>query len=1260
MFFEGRDEMIEATVCKQWVRDRYLSFGGMALGVAVLFLCSLYDYLLFHAFAEIFSITVAFAVFLIAWNTKQHKGNIYITFIGIAYFYIGFLDLIHTLSYPGMPIFTDYDYYANQLWIAARYLESISMLVAFSFISSRRRPHYLLIFYGFFGVTSVLICSIFVWKVFPECFVVGTGLTPFKKVSEYIISFIFAMGIFVLRKNREKIGKRIYDYLLWSMLLTIASEISFTFYISNYGFSNLVGHYFKIVSFYLIYKAIIETCFIKPFDIIFQDLQESETALRKSESDLNQAQHIACLGSWVYDIGSDKLTWSDEVYRIFGLVRHQFLPSYKSFLAAVHSDDQVRVDRLFKACLGDGKSYETEHRIVLASGEIRFVREQAETFCDDDGNLVNMLGTVQDITERKKTDLVLATRMRYEQSLSELSRILLRTGPTIDEALNKTLQHLLKASQVSRVYLFENFEDLDQGLCMRQKYEACALGVLPEIANPELQYLSYSDGFQRWSYQLSVGGIISGPVSSFPEEEQEVLAAQNILSILIIPVFVGGDWYGFVGLDDTLETRQWQEDDVRLLLMTAEMVGGYLTLHKVQQELLEAKEIAESANQSKSMFLANMSHEIRTPMHAIIGMSRLVKETLLTPQQRHYMNTVHDSAQSLLWLLNDILDFSKMEADQIVLEEVPFDLRENLDSVLQTLAVKANDKGIELLCDLPPGFETALIGDPLRLRQVFLNLVGNALKFTEKGHVLVQVDVESEMNGEFVLLFRVTDTGEGIPVKNHAIIFDRFTQADSSTERQHAGTGLGLAISKKISEMMGGRIWVESTVGQGSIFSFTARFKNGKRSIVDPGFDTVNTADIPVFIVDDHPIGSRIIQDMFMNWGFPAKVCDDFKKAVADFTVAARNSHTSGFVVVSQQLLGEEGFALLEDLKKHRSSVPSVIFLTMGNNEIHCERCEEFGRAFCLSKPVSLGGMLHNIQEIIAGNVCYASGKQRQRTWQAELPEHTPLRILLVEDSVVNQELGCIILERAGHKIKVAGTGLEALNVLAEEDVDLILMDVQMPEMDGLTAASVIRQCELGETPDIIGSEAIIAQIQINYANGRIPILAMTAHAMAGDRERCLAAGMDGYITKPFQPDEVLALLQSHADNLVRKDPVLFNSEEGALGEDDVVVDLGKIEEHLARTYKLPVEKIDQLIQSSKVVLGEYLHEIDEACKQNNMQEVGLVAHKLKSALANLGLAYLSVQVHQLELACTSLQPLEQIDVPMILRELRQKLLPII
>lgn len=1243
-------------VVKQRMGERSVTFLVMAAGFVVLFLCSLYNYLLFHAFAEIFSITVAFAVFMIAWNTKQREGQSYIIFIGIAYLFVGFLDLVHTLAYQGMPIFTDYDYYANQLWIAARYLESISMLLAFSLISSPRRPHYLLVFYGFLSVSALLLASIFVWKVFPECFIEGTGLTSFKKISEYIISLTFVLGILVLRKNREKIEKSIYDYLIWSMALTIASEISFTFYISNYGFSNLVGHYFKIVSFYLIYKAIVETCFTKPFDLIYHDLKASEAALRKSESDLNQAQHIARLGSWAFDVRSRNLIWSDEVYRIFGLTQSQFVPRYESVLAAVHPGERERVDQLFQACLHNEEPYETEHCIVLPGGESRFVREQAEVFRDDDGNLVKILGTVQDITERKKIDLVLATRMRYEQCLSELSRILLRTGPTIDEALSSSLRYLLKASQVSRVYLFENFEDPDQGLCMQQKYEVCAIGVSSEIGNHDLQRLSYGEGFHRWRYQLSSGGIVSGPISAFPEDEQAILAAQEILSILVIPVFVGSAWYGFIGFDDTQKARQWHEKDVRLLLMAAEMIGGYLTLHKVQQELLEAKDAAETANQAKSMFLANMSHEIRTPMHAIIGMSRLVQQTILTQQQRHYMATVHDSAQSLLWLLNDILDFSKIEAGQVELEEIPFDLRQNLDSVMQTLAVKAHEKDLELLLDLPTDLDTALIGDPLRLRQVFLNLLGNAVKFTEKGHVLIQVGMDSESNGEVVLSFMVSDTGIGISAEYQDDIFDCFTQADSSVGRKYAGTGLGLTICKKITEMMGGRIRVDSTVGQGSVFSFTARFKRGTAKQGLPVLFKVNPEDIPVYIVGDYPIGRRIIHDMFTSWGFTAQLYDDFPKALADYRVAARQGKSCGVVVVEHQLFGKAGFALLDDLKKQGADTPAVLFLTTGNNEVYCERCEQFGMAACLSKPVSLDGLLHNVQEILAGNFCCASGKQLQLPGMVEKTAYTPLRILLVEDSKVNQELGSIILERAGHDIKVADTGLQALAVLAEENVDLVLMDVQMPEMDGLTAASVIRQCERGERPEIIESEAIVAGLHGNYANGRLPILAMTAHAMAGDRERCLAAGMDGYITKPFHPDEVLALLQSYAANLKQAASVVVDLKPELPVAEDGPADFAEIRAHLLNYYQLPLDKVDQLIQSSKEVFSENLQGIEQALQQQDLAQVSTEAHKLKSALGNLGLRSLAAKAHQLELAGASTQPVQLSELSAILLELRQKL----
>ncbi|MDH4320221.1 MAG: response regulator [Desulfobulbaceae bacterium] len=1196
---------------------KLLSGAGVTAIIVGLYLTSLYDYLLFHSFSEIFSIAVAFALFLIAWNSRRHLPNQYITFIGIAYLFIGGMDLLHTLAYKGMPIFTDYDYYANQLWIAARYLESLSLLAAFLFLGNRRKFDPSFLFWAFFIVCALLIGSIFVWKIFPECFVEGHGLTPFKKVSEYIISAILLLNIFLLNRNREKFAPTVYRFLSWALFCTIVSEIAFTFYISNYGFSNLIGHYFKIVSFYLIYKAIVETCLTNPFNLLYRDLKQSE-------ENLKAAQRIAKLGSWTYHIDSDTLTWSDEIYRIFGLTPQEFGATYEAFLAAVHPDDRAAVDRSHQAAIADKVRHDIEHRIVLPTGAIRVVQERAEVFYDAAAVPRKMVGTVQDITDKKKVTDTLAVKLRHEEGLTACSHILLSGNLTVHDALEQCLHHLLKASEASRVYFFENFDDPQDGLCMRQTFEACAEGVSAEIDNPALQHLPYRHGFLRWQEELSRGNMINGLINSFPQQEQALLAAQGIRSILVLPISVRGRWTGFIGFDDTQHDREWQKEDVRFLWMTAEMIGGYLAMLRMQKELTRAKEEAEEANHTKGVFLANMSHEIRTPMNAIIGMNQQALKTPLNQQQRYYLKTVQDSANALLGLLNDILDFSKMEAGQLAIEAASFDLRKTVESTVQTLAAKAHEKGLELFCILPATVPTALIGDPLRLRQILLNLVGNAIKFTETGHVAVTIEPAAATDTGVTLRFLVTDTGIGIAQAQRETIFERFTQVDNSVSRDYSGTGLGLAICKRLVELMGGQIRLvdPEPATQGSTFLFEISFLLDTAPAQPMLFQDPEPQTSPVLIVDNHPLGRRVLHETFTAWRFPAITADDEDTALAELLRAEQEGRPFRLLIINRAASNDADLKLLAAMTDKLAKQPAVIAVLATNDKIVCGDCTRRGIDFCVARPVARKALAEAVQSILAGKGCHADRHRALTTAKEERMSRNPLRLLVVEDTPVNRELAQILLEEAGHAVVAVGNGIEALEALAGEAFDLVLMDVQMPRMDGLTATAIIRQCEGGEAVEVVDCPpTLAARLKERLAGGRLPVLAMTAHAMVGDRERCLAAGMDGYITKPFQPEDIFAVIEKHAKVMHSKTAANNTAEKNAAGKDKGMPPATEeaARAHLHDAYHLAPEKIDILLQASHAQIAEQMTAAEQGLNDNNMEEVIMAVHGLVGLLANLG-----------------------------------------
>lgn len=562
----------------------------------------------------------------------------------------------------------------------------------------------------------------------------------------------------------------------------------------------------------------------------------------------------------------------------------------------------------------------------------------------------------------------------------------------------------------------------------------------------------------------------------------------------------GGTLLGYRGVDKDI-TREKQAKE-KLKQINRELEVAIAHAHTLTQR-------AEMANAAKSEFLANMSHEIRTPMNGIIGMTDLVLDTPLTAEQREYLEMAQMSANALLGLLNDILDFSKIEAGKMELEAIAFDLRVTVENAVHTLALKAHEKQLELICHIRPDVPTALIGDPGRLRQIIVNLAGNAIKFTEAGEVVIRVEAEKQTATGATLCFTVSDTGIGIPKETLATIFDSFTQGDGSATRKYGGTGLGLSISRQLVELMGGTIQAESpnpfrgtepspTVGTGSLFQFTAHFDlNRAEETASPALDRQDLAGLPTLVVDDNATNRFLLQETLTNWGLAPTTAADAREALRLASEAFEDGRPYRLALLDMQMPGLDGFQLARQLTEapFAEGLKMIMISSMGKSE-DARRCKEAGISGYLSKPVRQSELLNTILTTMG---LQKKEKADALTRETACDLRKRLTILLAEDNRVNQALAVSLLKSRGHRVTLAATGKEAVAAFRRGQFDLILMDIQMPEMDGFEATRTIRR--------------------LPPEGATIPIVAMTAHAMKGDQEKCIEAGMDAYVPKPINPD---------------------------------------------------------------------------------------------------------------------------------------------
>ena len=717
-----------------------------------------------------------------------------------------------------------------------------------------------------------------------------------------------------------------------------------------------------------------------------------------------------------------------------------------------------------------------------------------------------ILWIYRDITKRKRNEKDLLHQSRLLSGTAQAMNYLL-TVQDYDEAIRKALKAIGVAAGVDRVYIFENLEDkiADENF-FSQKYEWSAPGILPQIDNPAFQRMPFAENFPDWYSSLFSGQTVFGLSKDFQETECRILDCKDVKSVIASPIFVNDKLWGIVGFDDCTIGTEWSTNEISTLKALAGSIGGSISRRIIEDELISARQIAEYAFKTKSEFLATMSHEIRTPMHGVIGMTSLLMQTQLTYDQRDYAETIRVSGELLLNLINDILDFSKIESGKMVLEEQNFDLRLAIEEVIDLLSTTANEKRLGLYYDVDPAIPTTIRGDLTRIRQILVNLTGNALKFTSVGEVVISAKEIGKHNNVSVIEFSVKDTGMGIPPEKVDLLFKPFSQIDASTTRKYGGTGLGLAICSNLVKMMDGNIRVKSEVNRGSEFIFTIKTVN--QLVNEPNKTGLQEHKFlkgkNILLVDENPtsieIKGKLLRGININLlsASSSRMCLNI----------LNNNKNIDLIIIDNDISDMETNSLISSIKRIKGYLDCPILLIYYGNVKENRSDKLTDSILRISKPLKHSQLISYLNKIFSENITSKAHSIIQPPQIQKLNGLYPLNILVAEDNAINQKLITRLFEMLGYDIHLAANGYEAIKTVNNMNIDIIFMDIQMPEMDGIEATRKIIE---------------------KWGTKKPLIVAMTANALQNDKEKCLEAGMDDYMSKPLTIDQVSMRMEKWA-----------------------------------------------------------------------------------------------------------------------------------